>query len=310
MTRPWDDADVPASSGGSPPSGGSPSGSRLEKRCRRVVGLLPRAERAARGDEVLGVLMDLSGGRSRPPWAEVAAVAAYSANLRMRDRGRRLAAGLPVLVAAMVLVMAPWAAAAGARLLPVSGADPRPPVLYVGVAAVLWYAATAGWFAGFARATAALWAVLAGLSMFQNVYALSTFGADRSVVSYVLNVTLPMLATAAALIVAARRRVAAPRPRRGWAPLAVAVLAATVAPVWASPLRQAPVLVAVATAVVVLAGLGCVSAGARAAAAATGVGAAVLAGVGLVPLWLGLVVVTAAAGTAFTTRQPSTSLVT
>jgi hypothetical protein len=56
----------------------------LERRCRRLLWLLPPADRATRGEELVGLLCDVSGERSRPHRAEVFSLLRLALRLRLR----------------------------------------------------------------------------------------------------------------------------------------------------------------------------------------------------------------------------------
>lgn len=73
----------------------------LERRCRRLLWLLPPVERDARGEELVGLLCDVSGGRSRPHHAEVLALVWLALRLRLRTtRTPVVIFGTAVLIAA------------------------------------------------------------------------------------------------------------------------------------------------------------------------------------------------------------------
>lgn len=68
---------------------------RVERSYRRLIRLLPAEEREARGEEFLGLLLDLEGDRERPSAREVATLLALAARLHARQLGLgRIAAGL------------------------------------------------------------------------------------------------------------------------------------------------------------------------------------------------------------------------
>ena len=70
----------------------------LERRYRRLLWLLPPAQRRARGEELVGVLTDVDAGRSWPSPAEAWAVLLLA--LRLRAAGSR-----PVLVLALTVLL-------------------------------------------------------------------------------------------------------------------------------------------------------------------------------------------------------------
>lgn len=266
---------------------------RLERNCRRVVGLLPSREKTARGEEILAVLMDLSAGRTRPPLVEVAAIAALSVRLRARERARRLGAGLPVLVAALVMVVAPYSVGYLGRLL--SLADVREPAGSVAMA-LLWLVTTAGWLFGYRRTAVTVWAVAGVAAVASHAAGVVDDGLVGSL-PFLLMPLLPVVLASAVVVAAAWRGVPAPQPRWAFVALLLASTATLVggivvvpgAPVYL-PVAAAAVTFAVVAVFVVLTGR------TRWSGLAPGVAVAASTAVGLVPLWLGLVVVTAAAG--------------
>src|SRR5690349_11320588 len=74
----------------------------LERRCRRLLWLLPPDDRAARGEEIVGLLRDVSGDRPRPHPAEVWSLVWMAARLRLRSgRTFLVLLGTALLVAAV-----------------------------------------------------------------------------------------------------------------------------------------------------------------------------------------------------------------
>jgi hypothetical protein len=57
----------------------------LERRYRRLLRLLPAGYRAARGEELLGLLLDLDHGRTRPSMRQAGGLIAMAARLRLGD---------------------------------------------------------------------------------------------------------------------------------------------------------------------------------------------------------------------------------
>ncbi|GIJ73365.1 hypothetical protein [Virgisporangium ochraceum] len=287
----------------------------LERRCRRVVRMLPRAERETRGEEVLGVLMDLSDGRDRPPLAEVAAVAALAVKLRMRERGSRLRAGLSVLAGALVVVAAPLPVPHVLQHLPGLVTSPVMQILGLVLTLVLWLAGAVVWLLGHRRTSVALWAVYAVATVVANIRNGLDYGYDQ-VPWHLGHVVAPTVLTAAVVAVAVRRGVPAPRPRRVWLLLVPATVAFWVAgmfelvgagagavpPVAATAVGAAGALVAAGWVVTARGRVGVlVPAGVFMA----------LAVVGLVPQWLALTVAVSVVGMLVKRQDaPSTSLVT
>ncbi len=274
----------------------------LERRCRRVVRLLPPGERDARGEEVLGVLLDLSAGRVRPPLVEVAAVAALSLNLRMRDRARRF--DMSVLVTTIVVVTAPITAVAFGRHLSLFGGFGSEAFVLLAMV-TLWPAAGAVWLFGYRRTAVAGWLAFAVMAVVDSVLVAARFGVDAT--GFGLdNPTTLILITAAVLVTASARGVTEPPPYGFWVWLMLGVgvawfVGAVLVP---QPGANPLAVTAAALGVVVV-----VSGRTRISGVVPGLAAAALTALGLVPLWLGLVVVTAAVGMSLR-DQPSTSLVT
>jgi hypothetical protein len=284
----------------------------LEKRCRRVVALLPRSERDARGEEVLGVLMDLSAGRTRPPLAEVAAVARLSLRLRFAARANRFVAAAPALVASLVMVVSPWPVAALLRLLP-NATTPTGRLAEFVALIGLWLAGGAVWLLGLRRTAVALWLVYAGAALIQ---AAQTGAA--SLVWELTTVTVPVVTAATTLVVAVRRGVAVPRPRWAWLLLMMGTAVGWAGTVTIpSTMAVSPVAMAPATAVAVLAGVLAVTGRTRAAAVLPAAVVAMLTLAGWAPAWVGVTVLTFVVGSLISRRPapadqstPSTSLVT
>ena len=284
----------------------------LEKRCRRVVGLLPRSERDARGEELVGVLMDLSAGRTRPPLAEVAAVTRLSLRLRFANRANRFVLAAPVLVATLLMVVSPWPVGAVIRVLP-TATTPNGRLVEFAMVIGLWLAGGTLWPLGLRRTAAALWLALAGATLIETVrtgYPEATW--------YLTMFTLPVLLAAATVVVAVRRNVPTPEP--WWAFL---LLMLGTAGGWAAtltlpdPSRVSPVTTVVATTVAVLAGVLAVTGRTRASGILPAVVVAALTLVGWAPAWVGVVVLTFVVGTLISPRPapadqstPSTSLAT
>lgn len=277
----------------------------LERRCRRVVRLLPPEVRPARREEILGVLLDLSAGRSRPPLAEVAAVAALSLNLRMRERARRF--DVSVLVAAVVVVTAPVVTVAFLRHLSLFSVPGQGVVELVVMLAMvaLWLSAGAVWLLGYRRTAVAGWLAFSAIAVLDSVLIAGRSGAGAT--GFGLdNPTTLILVAAAALVAAYARAVPEPQPYGFWVWLMFGVgVLWFLGGAFAVGSRTDPVAVVA----VGLAGLVVVSGRTRASGAVPALAVTVVTGLGLVPLWLGLVVVTAAVGMSFR-DQPSTSLAT
>lgn len=284
----------------------------LERTSWRVVRLLPPEERAARGEEVLGVLLDLSAGRQRPPVGEVLAVGALALRLRWNARARRLRGALPVLAAAMVIITATPAVGFLALLTRIEGTAFR---AQASVAAALWLAAAVGWLLGHRRALYLWWPLIA-FDLFVHVANAVRYHPPGD--AWSLFAGLPELTAAAVLFVAVRRRTPAPRPRAGW----LLVYAAAIG-VWVTQADEyvytgsAKVGFEVAGSVVaLLVTLLALTGRRRFAAVVPTVVVLPLYALGLLPMFLLLAVLVVAAGVMITRRVheeavvPSTSLAT
>jgi hypothetical protein len=275
--------------------------------------MLPRAERETRGEEVLGVLMDLSGGRDGPPLAEVAAVAALAVKLRLRERGSRLGAGLSVLAGALVVVAAPLPVPHVLQHLPGLVTSPVMQILGLVLTLVLWLAGAVVWLLGHRRASVALWAVYAVATVVANIRIGLDYGYDQ-VPWHLGHVVAPTVLTAAVVAVAARRGVPAPRPRRVWLLLVPATVAFWIAGMFdVVAVRVVPPVGAavLGTVLALLAAVSVVSARGRAGVVAPAAVVVALPVIGVVPGWLAMVVAVSAVGMLVKRQDaPSTSLVT
>jgi hypothetical protein len=188
----------------------------LERRYRRLLHLLPTGHRRARGEELLGLLMDIDHGRQYPSARETLSVLALA--IRLRLHAISAAAVAPVTVVLGALLIAFYTEEAGFTLdLFTGGADPSAmhdnlavwPQL-VGYSA-LYLAPAAAWLLGAARTALVLHvgliAALSGRLIF--------FSPKISTYHLVLHHLVPV-AILALLAVAAARRWTPPRPRVLW----------------------------------------------------------------------------------------------
>jgi hypothetical protein len=192
--------------------------------------LLPAADRRARGEELVGVLMDVSTGRSRPAAAEVLPVVFLALRQRLRSVRGAVAFGLTALLVAhgtlpvgivTVADFAPaesgwWTVLQGLTFLPVL--------------------ATAAWLVGWVRTALVAYAMIAvphaGLILYHFRASLAEVHA------------LAVYALVLALLVGGWRRWwSPPRPRAGWLATAALCALAWVAFVqwvtWGDPLPPA-----------------------------------------------------------------------
>jgi hypothetical protein len=199
----------------------------LERRCRRLLWLLPPAERRARGEELVGLLLDLSAHRRRPSLPETASVVVLALRLRMRARAGRLATVLRIALPALVVVAATQSLGRALSL----ATTPRD--WTSATVAYLTLPALAGllWVLGLRRAALAGWLAAAAFIAFTHVRVLLAFDAGADVLGWWLRTDGVLLAVAVAAATAtALGRLDPPRPRVGWIMLlvlAVPVSAAT-----------------------------------------------------------------------------------
>lgn len=197
----------------------SPDMSPLERRYRRLLRLLPATHRSARGEELLGLLLDLDDGRRHPSWHETLNIVALAIRLRLTTpvTTTALTTGLTALLVAagtqpaghtvdlftgavlatdMSAIIAGWPQLAALGLLPLApliawlcGATRTALTLQA-----IFLTVTVGWFVIDVLGGAGL-----GINPGQQLFAYA-----------------PPTLTLALLAVAARERWAAPRPRPFW----------------------------------------------------------------------------------------------
>ncbi|MEV5211118.1 hypothetical protein AB0K35_26955 [Micromonospora sp. NPDC053740] len=191
----------------------------LERRYRRLLRLLPATHRSARGEELLGLLLDLDDGRRHPSWHETLNIVALAIRLRLTTpvTTTALTTGLTALLVAagtqpaghtvdlftgavlatdMSAIIAGWPQLAALGLLPLApliawlcGATRTALTLQA-----IFLTVTVGWFVIDVLGGAGL-----GINPGQQLFAYA-----------------PPALTLALLAVAARERWAAPRPRPFW----------------------------------------------------------------------------------------------
>ncbi|MEU5960428.1 hypothetical protein ABZ777_04400 [Micromonospora parva] len=193
--------------------------SSLERRYRRLLRLLPAAHRTARGEELLGLLLDLDHGRRHPSWHETLHIVALAIRLRLTTpvTTTALTTGLSALLVAagtqaagqtldlftgavlatdMPAIIASWPQIVGLGLLPLA------PLIAWLCGAVrtaltvqaIFLTATVGWFVVDARNGGGM-----GTNLGQQLFATA------------VPVSILVL-----LVIAARERWTAPRPRLFW----------------------------------------------------------------------------------------------
>ncbi|MFG2042512.1 hypothetical protein [Dactylosporangium sp. NPDC048998] len=168
----------------------------LKRRYRALIRILPADHRAARGEELLGLLLDLDEGRERPSLRQAAGVVGLGLRLRLAATATLVLAAL--LIALSTGMAALWIGSVfGSAVAP----SPRPAwqlVALTAVPAAVALAAAATWATGQRRTT--LWLLVA--------QPLAAFAAARFEA-----LTVPMIAGPAVLAFAAWL-LPVPRPRR------------------------------------------------------------------------------------------------
>ncbi|MFF5200149.1 hypothetical protein ACIP95_13585 [Micromonospora parva] len=197
----------------------NPGRSSLERRYRRLLRLLPAAHRTARGEELLGLLLDLDHGRRHPSWHETLHIVALAIRLRLTTpvTTTALTTGLSALLVAagtqpagqtldlftgavlatdMPAIIAGWPQTVGLGLLPLA-----PLIAWLCGAArtaltvqAIFLTATVGWFVVDARNGGGM-----GTNLGQQLFTTA------------VPVSILVL-----LVIAARERWTAPRPRLFW----------------------------------------------------------------------------------------------
>ena len=172
----------------------------LERRYRRLLRLLPADHRAARGEEFLGLLLDLDAGRTRPSLRQAVGVFGLALRLRLASAASLLLAAC--LVTYGTAILAPvYYLSTGAETVSV---DSRFPVHNVTLALLipnlLRLAIAVAWILGTRRTTLGTFAALLA-------YSLATGGLNGLLHQQLDLVILLALGAAVAL------RWPAPRPR-------------------------------------------------------------------------------------------------
>ncbi|WP_203919784.1 hypothetical protein [Rugosimonospora africana] len=183
--------------------------SALERRYRRLIGLLPADHRAARGEELLGMLLDLDDGRGRPSFRQASGVLGLAVRLRL---ARLSGLGSLVVTALLVALATDQVMALTNLLFPPPGVVAMSPsvshLLHHDLLSLLgfplaWLGVTVAWVLG-ARRTA-----LAGYTALVAYQVLSSFLPPVAAVTGPVY-QLPVLA---AMAVATRWRWPVRRPR-------------------------------------------------------------------------------------------------
>ncbi|HEY3869224.1 MAG TPA: hypothetical protein VGM10_12770 [Actinocrinis sp.] len=216
----------------------------VERYYRRLVRLLPPEERAARGEELLGLLLDMEEGRARPSPQETAALLWLVARRNLRSaRAARLGVSL---LGVFLIVLATEPVATVIPTVLFRGAGPHfysgsvPPALFELVS----LSAAIAWALGAYRTTLTLYTATAASSIWTayTIHAPSngtwihryTFGNPGEFVSYILScIVVPV-----ALAVVARRK-----PARGPVAVGLTCIAIAIAvqdftePFWSPDIR-------------------------------------------------------------------------
>lgn len=172
----------------------------LERRYRALLWLLPADHRAARGEELLGLLLDLDAGRARPSARQAAGVVGLALRLRLARTASLLLAAFLVATTTAMFAMFYQIVTGHIVLVAAVGSPVRNAALALLIPCVFRLAAVVAWILG--RRRTAL-AVLAALLAFE----LAVFGpVGRARIDLVF---IAVLGLAAALrLPAPRQRVA------------------------------------------------------------------------------------------------------
>ncbi len=137
----------------------------LERRYRRLLRLLPADHRAARGEELLGLLLDLDSGRTWPSLRQAVGVFGLALRLRLPGVASLLLTAFLVAFSTEVVVTA-YQISAGAMTV---SADSRFPIQNVTLAllipALLRFAIAVAWILSARRTTLVLCATLLAYSL-------------------------------------------------------------------------------------------------------------------------------------------------
>jgi hypothetical protein len=136
----------------------------LERRYRRLLRLLPADHRAARGEELLGLLLDLDSGRTRPSLRQAVGVFGLALRLRLPGAASLLLTAFLVAFSTEIVATA-YRISTGAITVSV---DSRFPIRNVALAllipALLRLAIAVAWILGARRMTLVLCATLLAYS--------------------------------------------------------------------------------------------------------------------------------------------------
>ncbi|MGC4864500.1 hypothetical protein ACLQ3B_03585 [Micromonospora sp. DT53] len=191
----------------------------LERRYRRLLRLLPATHRAARGEELLGLLLDLDHGRQHPSRHETLNIIALAIRLRLTTpvTATALTTGLSALL------VAAGTQPAGHTLDLFTGAvlaTDMPAIIaswpQLALLGLLPLAPLIAWLCGAPRTALTLHAMFLTLTLgWLVVDVLNGAGMGISPGQQLFSYAPPVL-TLVLLVVAARERWTAPRPRLFW----------------------------------------------------------------------------------------------
>lgn len=182
----------------------------LERRYRRLLKLLPANHRVARGEELLGLLLDLDHGRTRPTVRQTAGILGLALRLRLGAAGSLLLTAFIVMACTGVAVNLDWYLIPNDHVTVVLH-DGRGPIhgaiMLLLVPSLAWCAVAVTWVLGAYRTGLAVFAVLIAYHLYGYGWASwSLYGLNDG--SLTLTITIFAL-----LATAARRPRAAPQPR-------------------------------------------------------------------------------------------------
>ncbi|SMD25421.1 hypothetical protein [Kibdelosporangium aridum] len=137
----------------------------LERRYRRLLRLLPADHRAARGEELLGLLLDLDPGRARPSLRQAVGVVGLASRLRLPGAASLLLTAFIVAVSTEAAATA-YRISTGAITVSLGSQFPiRNVALALLIPALLRLAAAVAWILGSRRITLVVCGVLLAYSL-------------------------------------------------------------------------------------------------------------------------------------------------
>ncbi|WP_410677279.1 hypothetical protein [Amycolatopsis sp. cmx-4-68] len=137
----------------------------LERRYRRLLRLLPADHRTARGEELLGLLLDLDSGRTRPSLRQAVGVFGLALRLRLPGAASLLLTAFLVASSTEIVATAYQVSAGAITVSADSGFPIRNVTLALLMPALLRLAIAVAWILGARRTTLILCATLLAYSL-------------------------------------------------------------------------------------------------------------------------------------------------